>query len=154
MNPHDVILSPVLSEKAIGTIEAGKYAFYVHPDANRSQVSGIGTFCVTPAGAHSTNAGGKGDARWVTGNAHDEKGMVLAYQVQKSLTEDLHCDDRGVRRARYQVLREARMPAILIEGGFLSNPAEGRKIAEASYRRRMARAIAQGILAYQRIVKK
>jgi len=38
VNAHDVILSPVLSEKAIGTIEAGKYAFYVHPDANRSQV--------------------------------------------------------------------------------------------------------------------
>ncbi len=38
MNPHDVILAPVLSEKAIQGIEAGKYAFYVHPDANRVQV--------------------------------------------------------------------------------------------------------------------
>jgi large subunit ribosomal protein L23 len=38
VNPHDVILAPVLSEKAIQGIEAGKYAFYVHPDANRVQV--------------------------------------------------------------------------------------------------------------------
>jgi len=38
MNPHDVILAPVLSEKAISGIEAGKYAFYVHPGANRVQV--------------------------------------------------------------------------------------------------------------------
>jgi large subunit ribosomal protein L23 len=38
VNPHDVILAPVLSEKAIQGIEAGKYAFYVHPDANRIQV--------------------------------------------------------------------------------------------------------------------
>lgn len=38
MNPHDVILAPVLSEKAIQTIEHGKYAFYVHPSANRKQV--------------------------------------------------------------------------------------------------------------------
>lgn len=38
MNPHDVILAPVLSEKAISGIEAGKYAFYVHPNANRVQV--------------------------------------------------------------------------------------------------------------------
>jgi large subunit ribosomal protein L23 len=38
VNPHDVILSPVLSEKAIHAIDAGKYAFYVHPGANRSQV--------------------------------------------------------------------------------------------------------------------
>lgn len=38
MNPHDVILMPVLSEKALANIEAGKYAFYVHPKANRTQV--------------------------------------------------------------------------------------------------------------------
>lgn len=38
MNPHDVIQVPVLSEKAVGMIEAGKYSFYVHPKANRSQI--------------------------------------------------------------------------------------------------------------------
>jgi len=38
MNPHDVILRPVLSEKALTGIEASKYVFYVHPRANRTQV--------------------------------------------------------------------------------------------------------------------
>lgn len=38
MNPHDVIQRPVLSEKAVGEIENGKYSFFVHPDANRSQI--------------------------------------------------------------------------------------------------------------------
>lgn len=38
MNAHDVIQGPVLSEKAVGAIERGKYAFYVHPSANRTQV--------------------------------------------------------------------------------------------------------------------
>jgi large subunit ribosomal protein L23 len=38
MNPHDVILAPALSEKAVMGIESGKYAFYVHPDANRTQI--------------------------------------------------------------------------------------------------------------------
>ncbi|UCH25296.1 MAG: 50S ribosomal protein L23 [Trueperaceae bacterium] len=38
MNPHDVILTPVLSEKAVGAIAEGKYAFYVHPSANRIQI--------------------------------------------------------------------------------------------------------------------
>ena len=38
MNPHDVLLRPVLSEKAVGTIADGKYVFFVHPSANRSQV--------------------------------------------------------------------------------------------------------------------
>ena len=38
MNPHDILLRPVLSEKAVSTIAQGKYAFFVHPSANRSQV--------------------------------------------------------------------------------------------------------------------
>lgn len=38
MSPHDVILRPVLSEKALGGIELGKYVFYVHPNANRTQI--------------------------------------------------------------------------------------------------------------------
>ncbi len=38
MNAHDIILGPVLSEKALGIIEESKYAFYVHPKANRTQV--------------------------------------------------------------------------------------------------------------------
>lgn len=38
MNPHDVILAPVLSEKAVMHIEAGKYVFYVHAGANRTQI--------------------------------------------------------------------------------------------------------------------
>lgn len=38
MNAHDVVLRPVLSEKAVVAIEDGKYAFYVHPHANRSEI--------------------------------------------------------------------------------------------------------------------
>lgn len=38
MTPHEVILAPVLSEKAVTAIESGKYAFYVHPSANRTQI--------------------------------------------------------------------------------------------------------------------
>jgi large subunit ribosomal protein L23 len=37
MNPHDVILAPVLSEKAVQEIASGKYAFFVHPKASRTQ---------------------------------------------------------------------------------------------------------------------
>ena len=38
MNPNDVILAPVLSEKAVMAMQAGKYTFYVHPRANRVQI--------------------------------------------------------------------------------------------------------------------
>ena len=38
MSPYDVLQRPVLSEKAVAEIERGKYAFFVHPDASRTQV--------------------------------------------------------------------------------------------------------------------
>lgn len=122
-------------------------------ESSRNAVKGIETYCLTPAGATSTNTRGEGNTRWVAGNRNDEKSMVLAYQVQKALADELSTDDRGVRRARFQVLREAQMPAILIEGGFMSNPAESRKIFNPTYRARMARAILDGIIAYKRLVK-
>ena len=48
--------------------------------------------------------------------------------MEKSLVRNLGVVDRGVRRARFAVLRDAAMPAILIEGGYMTHPAEGKKI--------------------------
>ncbi len=121
--------------------------------AQHPEVKGVEVYALTPAGAFSTNAGGEGDTRPCAGNRHDERNMLLAYQMQKSITKDLPIEDRGAKRARYQVLREAGMPAILIEGGFMSNPAEGQRIFDPVYRRRMARAVVDGILGYQQMIK-
>ena len=60
-------------------------------------------------------------------------------------------EDRGVRRARFAVLRDAAMPAILIEGGYLTHPVEGRKIFSDAYRHQLAQAVVKGILAYQKL---
>ena len=117
-------------------------------------VHGAEVYCLTPAGAPSTNAQGEGaGAGSFPGNRQNDKNMFLAYQLQKSLVKELGVEDRGVRRARYAVLRDAVMPAVLIEGGFLSHPTEGRKIIDPAYRRQMARAIANGLLAYKKIVE-
>src|ERR1035437_5413764 len=123
-------------------------------DAGRSTVQGAEVYCLTPVGASSTNARGEGaGAGWFTGNRHNDQNLCLAYQVQKSLTRNLAVADRGVRRARFAVLRDAVMPAVLIEAGFMSNPAEGRKIFTSEYRQKMARAIVDGLLAYKRAVE-
>jgi len=123
-------------------------------EQDRNEVKGAEIFCLTPAGATSTNARGEGDTRWVAGNRNDEKNMLLAYQMQKSFEKNLGMEDRGVKRARFQVLREATMPAVLIEGGFMSHPAEGRKIFDPAYRKQMARAVVDGIQAYKKITKR
>ena len=119
----------------------------------RNEVKGTEIFCCTPAGATSTNARGEGDTQWVVGNRHDEKNVLLAYEMQKSYVKNLGVEDRGVKRARFEVLREATMPAILIEGGFMSHPAEGRKIFDSAYRKQMAHAIVEGVLGYKRAVR-
>ena len=54
-------------------------------------------------------------------------------------------EDRGVRRARFiDVLRGQNRPAILIEGGYLSNPAEAAKIESPEFRQKLAEAVADG----------
>jgi N-acetylmuramoyl-L-alanine amidase len=123
-------------------------------DTARSTVEGAETYCLTPAGASSTNARGETNgAGWFAGNRHNGQNLFLAYQVQKALTRDLGVEDRGVRRARFAVLRDAVMPAALIEAGFMSHPTEGRQILSAAYRRRIARAIVEGLLSYKRAVE-
>ena len=120
-------------------------------EASPSSVQGAEVYCLTPAGAPSTNARGEGSgAGWFAGNRFNEQNMLLAYQLQQSLTRTLPAEDRGVHRARFAVLRDAAMPAVLIEAGFMSHPAEGRKIFSPAYRRQIARAIVEGIGSYKK----
>jgi N-acetylmuramoyl-L-alanine amidase len=120
----------------------------------RETVQGAQVFCLTPAGASSTNGGAdSGGAGKCVGNRTNDKNMFLAYEVQRSLVHGLPVEDRGVRRARFWVLRDATMPAVLIEAGFMSHPVEGRKIFSADYRSRMAKAMVTGLLAYKRAVE-
>lgn len=121
---------------------------------SRTVVRGAEVYCLTPAGASSTNARGEGGSTAsCPGNKNNDKNLFLAYQVQKSLTRSLSVEDRGVRRARFAVLRDASMPAILIEAGFMSHPEESKRIFDAGYRRQMAHAIVDGLLAYKRAVE-
>ena len=119
-------------------------------DAN--QVQGPETYCITPVGASSTNAQGEGANHGpAAGNRVEQKSLWLAYEVQRSLVKNLGVEDREVRRARFAVLRDATMPAILIENGYMSHPVEGRKIFTAAYRHQLAAAIVRGIQGYQRL---
>jgi N-acetylmuramoyl-L-alanine amidase len=123
-------------------------------ESSARSVQGVEVYCLTPAGAPSSNAGGEvGGAGWFAGNRYNDENMYLAYQVQKALTRGLGAEDRGVHRARFEVLREATMPSVLIEGGFMSHPLEGKKIFSSAYRKQMGRAILDGILAYKKVTE-
>ena len=119
-----------------------------------ASVRGAEVYCMTPARASSTNAQGKGSGSGsYPGNVNDPQNVVLAYQVQKSLVNKLGMEDRGVRRARFAILRNATMPAVLVEGGYMSNAAEAKKIYSSEWRRQLAQAITSGVLNYKKVVE-
>jgi N-acetylmuramoyl-L-alanine amidase len=123
-------------------------------ESGRNSVSGVETYCITPVGASSSNAEGKGAGHGATpANALEKESLLLAYQVQKTLVKSLSAEDRSVRRARFAVLRDAKMPAILVESGYMTHPTEGKKIFTAAYQKQAAAAIVKGILDYQQLTK-
>lgn len=106
----------------------------------------------TPSNASSENHPAANDTQWYVGNAHDAANIALAAAVHASTLVSLHMNDRGIRHARFHVLREMRIPAVLVEGGFLSDSVEGQRIATQQFRQQLGEAIAQGVKTYNAAV--
>jgi N-acetylmuramoyl-L-alanine amidase len=73
----------------------------------------------------------------------------LAYAVHEKLVSGLRAEDRGVKQAPFYVLAGARMPAVLLEVGFISHGEESRRLRSRAYQDRIADAVAQGIQAFR-----
>ena len=119
--------------------------------ANKS-VTGIESFIVTPKGSPSSSKT-RIQTNKVPGNLFDKLNSRLSYEVQKRLISNTGAPDRGIKYYRWQVLREASCPAILIESGFLSNKEEERKLANSDYQNKLASAIVTGIVDFQHAIK-
>ncbi len=74
--------------------------------------------------------------------------LALANVVQERLVGATGAVDRGVRQNLFYVIRNSRIPAILVEVGFVSHEEEGRRLMEASYQQKLARALADGIMEF------
>jgi N-acetylmuramoyl-L-alanine amidase len=124
-------------------------SLHFNSSAPNDQQSGLETYCLTPTGMPSTLTRGFGDDLRLTfpNNAFDAQNLQLALRVHRALLQVNGKRDRGVRRARFLgVLRGQRCPAILVEGGYLSNPQEARRISDPAYRQKLAEALAQVIV--------
>lgn len=75
-------------------------------------------------------------------------GRVLAAAIQDSLIEATGSPSRGVKSARFYVIRRTSMPAALVEVGFVTGAEDIRRLENSTYRRLLAQAIARGILQY------
>ncbi|MGK7963058.1 N-acetylmuramoyl-L-alanine amidase family protein, partial [Crocosphaera sp.] len=72
----------------------------------------------------------------------------LAAAIHRSILRSINVRNRGVKQARFYVLRRSRMPAALVEVGFVTGSEDNPRLRDPAFRRRMAQAIAQGILDY------
>ena len=74
----------------------------------------------------------------------------LATYIQNHLIKQIGCTNRGVKTANFSVLRKTRHPAVLVEGGFVSNKGERSSMLDPRYRQVVADSIARGILEYRK----
>jgi len=116
---------------------------------------GIETFTLSPAGVAHYGEGLKAsDFKTRTGNTQDSSNIALATAIHGRAITKLDARDRGIRRARFNVITGVKHPGILFEGGFMSNYREGRLIANDAYLDRMALALYEGIVLYKTATEK
>jgi len=79
----------------------------------------------------------------------------LAEHLERAFLKDasIRANYRGIDGARFKVLENYSMPSVLIEYGFLTNPAESRLLADKSHQKKMARMTVEGINSYMEALK-
>jgi N-acetylmuramoyl-L-alanine amidase len=115
--------------------------------ANR-ELAGLETYCLTPTGLPSNLVRDYEDdpSEAYPNNVFDDQNLLLASSLHRSVLRATGSADRGVRRARFMaVLQGQNRPAVLIEGGYLSNPDEARRIATPEYRQSLAEGVARAL---------
>lgn len=120
------------------------------------QTGGFESYFLSPARSESeralarfeNQAGGgaadapEGDVQFIlwdlVQNAYISESSSLAETIQREMTSRLGLKSRGVKQANFVVLQGAKMPAVLIETAFLSNPAEAQKLTDPDFQRGVA----------------
>ncbi|PYK09719.1 MAG: hypothetical protein DME65_11455 [Verrucomicrobia bacterium] len=119
--------------------------------------TGFEIFSFTPRGAPSTSDTAVAPSALSTqpGTTVDAQSTALSACIYHSLLGHIPEYDRGIKRARFAVLRLTKVPAVLVEGGFLTEQGECKLIAQKEWRAKLAHAISIGIESYRALgVKK
>ena len=92
------------------------------------------------------NASPRSSAHGIETYSENNRGAVLAARIQQEIIDRVSTENRGIRSADYYVLRKCRLPAVLVECGFLTNPTEAQLALTTAYREQIAEQIAAGII--------
>ena len=126
----------------------GNFFVSIHCNASRNRdVDGFEVYHVPPAleesGDAMASAEASPEAPFYGASAE------LARSITSAMEHRLSLPNRGIRSARFFVLKEVKMPAVLVEVGYISNASEEALLEEKSHRQDIAEAVAEGILAYK-----
>src|SRR6266481_1503682 len=115
--------------------------------------TGFEIFSFTPRGAPSTSDGtaAASSVNLQPGSSVDAQSMALSACIYHSVLGHIPEYDRGIKRARFAVLRLTKVPAVLLEGGFLTERGECKLISNKDWRGKLAAAIGVGIENYQEL---
>jgi len=134
------------------------YAFVsIHFNSAEPGALGLETYCLSPRGAASTSSSylTRSDIQMLPGNDDDALNILLASAVHSEIIRLNPGDpsmDRGVKRARFVVIKANLIPAILVEGGFVSNRMESARVNSPGYRQDLAESIARGLIKFSNIM--
>lgn len=132
-------------------------AIFISVHFNKSNTSGgtgIETYCLAPRGVPSMDEESLSysDYKLYPGHARDPENVALATTVHAAMVRSLGLTDRGVKRARFLVIKNITVPGILVEGGFMSGSPDARMIDTADYRQKIAQCILDGVNRYKQAV--
>ena len=130
-------------------------SIHFNATSNRD-AAGFEIFSLTPRGAPSTadDALALSFINMQAGSAVDAPSFELSASVYHSMLGHIPEFDRGIKRARFAVLRLTKIPAILVEGGFLSETSDSQLVANPAWRGKLAEAISVGIENYRNVTEK
>lgn len=125
----------------------------IHCNASSQTVSaatGYEVFTLTPRGAPNSHDSYLTRRSFSSESGHrfDNANQALAGAIYHAMLGRLPMFDRGMKRARFAVLRRAVTPAVLVECGFMSNPRDAMKLDSPAWRKRLADSIARGIIEF------
>ena len=148
-------------EVRAGVANAARNSIFVSIHFNGTNddpnATGFEIFSFTPRGAPSTSDSAVSSRSYSLqpGSTVDAQSTALSACIYHSLLGHIPEYDRGIKRARFAVLRLTKVPAVLIEGGFLTDGGESRLISNKDWRGKLAAAIGVGIESYRALgVKK
>jgi len=126
----------------------------VHFNKSNTGGTGLETYCLAPRGVPSMDEENLRYSDFVQypGHARDPENVALATTVHAALVRNLGLTDRGIKRARFLVIKNLKLPGILVEGGFMSGAPDYQMIATPAYRQKMAQSILDGVNRYKQAV--